>query len=211
MAFPGSVVSRALRSRLLRLQLERAGPKHLELRSIRHLQQFHSTNAIYVKNDTLQFSERGTPSRQRASPLITSQENRDPQDLGDETEISLEGRNERLKEEDILMRIASRRDRETTLLKKQVKKELEWLEDPRALERRVSQLVRQDAVAKAAALVRQAQKRNMKCVASWNRLIQHCMGKGYIVPAFRFFNEVSLRLLSPFYLRAWCRDDRKWH
>lgn len=79
-----------------------------------------------------------------------------------------------------------------TISRKTIEMELKWLEDPRALADRVARILQSGDPAKAAALVRQAQKSGKKCDVAWNNLLQYCMDRGHAQAAFKFYNDVSL-------------------
>lgn len=74
---------------------------------------------------------------------------------------------------------------------KSIAMELKWMSDPRDLADRVGRLLRADDVAQAAALTREAQRRQVRCDAAWNHLMRYSMDKGYPDAAFKFYNDVS--------------------
>lgn len=74
---------------------------------------------------------------------------------------------------------------------KSIAMELKWMVDPRDLADRVGRLLRADDVAQAAALTREAQRRQMKCDSAWNHLMRYAMDKGHADAAFKFYNDVS--------------------
>lgn len=79
-----------------------------------------------------------------------------------------------------------------SISRKTIEMELKWLEDPRALADRVARILQSGDPAKAAALVRQAQKSGKKCDVAWNNILQYCMDRGHAQAAFKFYNDVSL-------------------
>lgn len=91
--------------------------------------------------------------------------------------------------------------------RKVIEMEMKWLEDPRALADRVARLLQSGDPAKAAALVRHAQKSGMRCDVAWNNLLQYCMDRGHAQAAFKFYNDVSLSGISIF---EWqCEKDMR--
>ena len=68
--------------------------------------------------------------------------------------------------------------------------ELDHLKDPLRLADRIWNILCQDDVDKATALVRMASPR-MECVVSWNHIIDWNMSKGKVNTALKIYNEVS--------------------
>jgi hypothetical protein len=81
--------------------------------------------------------------------------------------------------------------------RKVVKKELQWLQDPKALADRVAKILQADDFALAVAIVRGAQKENMECSVGWNHLLEYCMNKTQPKAAWKLYNEVSTFLFPP--------------
>lgn len=79
---------------------------------------------------------------------------------------------------------------------KALERELEWLQDPRALADRVGRLLNAGDVVSATALFRHAHKERMPITAAWNRLMQYCMDRYHWKAAYKFYNDVSLSLDS---------------
>lgn len=75
--------------------------------------------------------------------------------------------------------------------RKVVKKELQWLQDPKALADRVAKILQADDFALAVAIVRGAEKQNMECSVGWNHLLEYCMNKKQPKAAWKLYNEVS--------------------
>ncbi|KAJ5907580.1 hypothetical protein N7495_000262 [Penicillium taxi] len=94
-------------------------------------------------------------------------------------------------EEEMLMAIAS--GSAESPRKQIMRMEMDWLVDPRELASRVSQLLKDQDLSKAAALVRESQKQGVKCVVAWNFLIKYCLEKGYSRVAYKFFNDMKKR------------------
>ena len=97
---------------------------------------------------------------------------------------------------EVLMQIASRKvERQGKFNYKIIQSDLEWLEDPDALARHTSRLLENGKIERAAEMVREAQRRHIRCIAAWNRIFTFCAKLGHMKPALRFFNDVSaLRL-----------------
>jgi hypothetical protein len=87
-------------------------------------------------------------------------------------------------------------DGEKSTSRKTLELELKWLADPRALADRVARILQSGDVAKAAALVRQAQREGMSCGVAWNNLLQYFMDRGCSKAAFKLYNDVRLSLIS---------------
>lgn len=85
-------------------------------------------------------------------------------------------------------------DGEESTSRKTLELELKWLADPRALADRVARILQSGDVAKAAALVRQAQRDGMSCGVAWNNLLQYFMDRGCTAAAFKLYNDVSISL-----------------
>ncbi|GIC85216.1 pentatricopeptide repeat-containing protein [Aspergillus udagawae] len=81
--------------------------------------------------------------------------------------------------------------------KKVVKKELKWLQDPKALADRVAKILQADDFALAVAIVRGAQKENMECSVGWNHLLEYCMEKKQPKAAWKLYNEMKKRGRKP--------------
>lgn len=97
-------------------------------------------------------------------------------------EIAMAGTNRKVRDE----RIGS------SISRKAVEMELNWLADPKDLQARVARLLTAGDVAFAAELVRTAQIKRLECGVAWNRLLSYCMEKGNALAAFKFYNDVSL-------------------
>jgi hypothetical protein len=93
-----------------------------------------------------------------------------------------------------LMAIASNSkiDGEDPISHKTLELELKWLADPRAMADRVARILQSGDVAKAAALVRQAQREGLNCGAAWNNLLQYFMNRQCSKAAFKLYNDVSI-------------------
>ena len=87
-------------------------------------------------------------------------------------------------------------DGEESTSRKTLELELKWLADPRALADRVARILQSGDVAKAAALVRQAQRDGMSCGVAWNNLLQYFMDRGCTAAAFKLYNDVSISVIS---------------
>jgi pentatricopeptide repeat protein len=81
--------------------------------------------------------------------------------------------------------------------RKVVKKELQWLQDPKALADRVAKILQADDFALAVAIVRGAQKENMECSVGWNHLLEYCMNKTQPKAAWKLYNEMKKRGRKP--------------
>ncbi|KAF7177409.1 hypothetical protein CNMCM7691_005614 [Aspergillus felis] len=81
--------------------------------------------------------------------------------------------------------------------KKVVKKELKWLQDPKALADRVAKILQADDFPLAVAIVRGAQKENMECSVGWNHLLEYCMEKKQPKAAWSLYNEMKKRGRKP--------------
>lgn len=198
---PGSVLSRALRSRLVRQRFASTRVSHLESRVLSNVPRFYSTaNTAADEEPTEPEPELELESSFRSRFPIQRdrmvQERRaemsNVQGLG----LPAEGK--------LLMAIASGSSQdadapagspgagESSISYKSIQMELKWLEDPRALADRVARILRGGDPAKAAALVRQAQKEGKKCDVAWNHLLQYCMERGHPIAALKFYNDVSI-------------------
>lgn len=95
-------------------------------------------------------------------------------------------------EREVLMRVAMRTVREGHFPdRRKILQDLDWLEDPDSFARHTHRLLENGRVERAVEMVREAQTRNMRCVAAWNRIIDFCTKLGHMKPALRFFNDVS--------------------
>lgn len=81
--------------------------------------------------------------------------------------------------------------------RKVVKKELQWLQDPKALADRVAKILQADDFALAVAIVRGAEKQNMECSVGWNHLLEYCMNKKQPKAAWKLYNEMKKRGRKP--------------
>lgn len=73
--------------------------------------------------------------------------------------------------------------------KRNLHKELEYLQDPLKLAKTVNNLLRQDKLTKALDLVQLA-GRDRQCTISWNHIIDYEMSKGRTGSALKIFNDV---------------------
>ncbi|KAJ5569697.1 uncharacterized protein N7459_009127 [Penicillium hispanicum] len=157
MAVPGSVLNRALRSRLARQQLARAGARHFELQGPLNIQRSYSSNVCL--NDTLPIDRMSqTSSGPKPAPpqLITTKDTLDPATVRSEKELLFE------KENDRLMEMVSTQGVVSESVNREVRKELAWLQDPREMERRVTTLLRKGGCRKVGTLNPQMKKRGGK-------------------------------------------------
>ena len=198
MAIPGSLVNRALRSRLLRQQSARSGVRIFEqghdAGTIREYSQHihvRGQQPVLQKREyslTSQDSSRSTPPQS-----IDIDDVFRPFDLGKGTnpvQFTDTDKDIRKKRQDgrFLGRLA---ERSKFQLEIQASKEIVWLKDPHMLEDRIARILRDDRIQMAAALVREAQRNNMKCVVAWNHIFQYLMDKKRLKEAFKFYNDVS--------------------
>lgn len=188
MAGPGSVLNRALRSRLVRQQLARADARHFGLQSRLNVQRSYSSN-VHLKDELpispmqkISFGPKPAPPQ-----LINTKDTLDPARSHKESEWE--------KENQQLLRLSSTWSLSPVLHGK-IRKEMAWLQDPREIERRVTTLLSAKALTTSLALLREAQRQRRNCVVGWNRLFQYCMDRGHLMPAFKFFNDVSHSLMS---------------
>lgn len=194
MASTGLGWSRALRSRLARNQLARAGTPWSHSRVFQPRRVSFLTgepedidpkegDKIYPEpeDSVSRFGHRSpTPI-----PLLA----REQRPLGELGSVRTFGDKE---EREILMRIAMRTLREGNLPERRIiLRDLDWLEDPDSLARHTGRLLENGKVERAVEMVREAQTRHMRCVVSWNRIIDFCTKHGHMKPALRFFNDVS--------------------
>lgn len=80
-------------------------------------------------------------------------------------------------------------------IKRELQRELTFLEDPLKLADNTVTLLRKDDTEKALEIVRMASKR-ISCVVSWNHIIDYHMSKGWIQPAEKVYNEVPAPSIS---------------
>ncbi|KAL9582877.1 MAG: hypothetical protein Q9212_003040, partial [Teloschistes hypoglaucus] len=80
-------------------------------------------------------------------------------------------------------------------MKRELQRELTFLEDPLKLAENTVKLLRKDDTEKALEIVRMASKRT-SCVVSWNHIIDYHMSKGWIQPAEKLYNEVPTSSIS---------------
>ncbi|KAI4179977.1 MAG: hypothetical protein L6R41_007527 [Letrouitia leprolyta] len=72
--------------------------------------------------------------------------------------------------------------------RKELEKELLWLQDPLKLADNTIDLLRKDEDEKALELIRMASKRS-QCTVSWNHVIDYEMSKGRVQKAEKVYNE----------------------
>ncbi|GKZ31741.1 hypothetical protein AbraIFM66950_000506 [Aspergillus brasiliensis] len=78
-----------------------------------------------------------------------------------------------------------------------VSAELKWLHDPWALAERVRRCLADGQLALGVALVYNAHRRRMRCVAAFNRLLEFCLREKEPELAFRAWNDMKKRGLKP--------------
>ncbi|KAL1968597.1 hypothetical protein VTN77DRAFT_1807 [Rasamsonia byssochlamydoides] len=101
------------------------------------------------------------------------------------------------KEAELLQEIASGKNAACDVSSKAVDREIQWLKDPKELADRVARLLKGGDPAKAAALVRRAQKEGIECMVAWNHLMKHCMDRGAPLAAWKFYNDMKKRGRRP--------------
>ncbi|KAI4107401.1 MAG: hypothetical protein L6R37_001632 [Teloschistes peruensis] len=92
-------------------------------------------------------------------------------------------------------RIAKQLEERKHAMKRELQRELTFLEDPLKLAENTIKLLRKDDTEKALEIVRLASKRT-SCVVSWNHIIDYQMSKGWIQPAEKVYNEVPTLSIS---------------
>ena len=194
---PGSILSRTLRSRLIQQRLANTGAYRLGRSLPSNASRSYSTEAT---EDTLADHE------QETSPKLPPKEeiNTNPEPWKGHKEHFASQRHSNggmswsqsasKAERASLMAIASnsKLDGEDPTSRKTLELELKWLADPRALADRVARILQSGDVAKAAALVRQAQREGMNCGVAWNNLLQYFMNRQCSKAAFKLYNDVSI-------------------
>lgn len=183
---PGSVLSRALRSRLIQQRLINTHPYRLNRPAALVGSRLYST-AESAPDETVPNQDNETPvwrlPRERGLSWRKASAASSP---GNDGEREAEGR--------MLMAIASGSSGSrggASISPKKIEMEVKWLADPLALAYRVERLLQAGDPAMAAALVRQAQKNGQGCEVAWNNLMRYCMIRGHPNAAFKFYNDVS--------------------
>ena len=77
-----------------------------------------------------------------------------------------------------------------------LEKELKWIQDPLQLADNTVKLLKKGQYNKAYALARLASK-DMRCVVTWNHLVDFDMARGHTTAAIRTYNEVRMCQLVP--------------
>lgn len=199
---PISVLSRALRNRVIRTQTVHSGAQCLTKgASLSRLQRPFSTEppttSDPVPSENTHETEHETLPRSEPAQSLHD----DKTASGKKPEVSAKGGKTNPKlEEQTLMDIASGvTTNGSGFSSKSIALEMQWLSDPKDLGDRVGRLLRSDDIAQAAALTREAQRRQVRCELAWNHLMRYAMEKGYPEVAFKFYNDVSgaPNLLSP--------------
>lgn len=209
--FPGSVLSRALRSRLIQQRLSKANTHSLPRSAALITSRLHSTvNA--AADQTVSNHEHETATRAQPAHNVHNRGRRQFAAVEDpETPLK-----KKWKEEGAMLMAIASASGNRGISSRAIELEMKWLEDPRALADRVAQMLQAGYPAKAVALVRQAQKNGQSCEVAWNHLLRHCMARGHSKAAFKFYNDVSLGLKSAFepqgsaMLLGICLADRKF-
>jgi hypothetical protein len=187
---PASVLSRALRIRGIRPQLASASAQCLTRRALSpQVQRYFSSET--PANETIPFendpeNEPETSPDSQPAPSLRGRDNADKNWEGGK------GKGKPKSEEQAIMEIASATV--TTgygFTSKSIAMELKWVADPKDLADRVGRLLRTGDLAQAAALTREAQRRQMRSDGAWNHLMRYAMDKGYPDAAFKFYNDVS--------------------
>lgn len=197
---PGSALSRALRSGLVRQRLAATGAQAGQLRSRLSAQRSYSNaNGAPEETPTDNDPEPSGEVSERPARFTRNGANRGRKQRGDKPVVDKE---QRKQEERALMAIATGSNaadgeindeiRGASFNRKTINMELKWLEDPRDLADRVARILRSGDPAMAAALVRQAQKEGKRCDVAWNHLLSYCMQRGFPQVAFKFYNDVSV-------------------
>lgn len=194
---PGSVLSRALRSRLIRQRLVNT-TTHRFGRGV-------TSNALRLYSTAKPAAHRTRPNHGHETSPRPTPPVHDVDTSGQREGVR--GSSDKYKEErTFLMAIASNLSphvdadvpRESpgfaTNSRRAIMKELEWLKDPRALADRVGRLLQSGDPVMAVALVRQAQKKGDRLEVAWNNILQYCMDRQFHHVAFKFYNDVSLGL-----------------
>lgn len=199
---PISVLSRALRNRVIRLQTLHASSRYLikgehSSKVQRPFSTQSPTTNDPVPSENTDEIEHENLSRSEPAQLLHDDKNASEQ----VPKVSAKGEKPNPKlEEQTLMDIASGATTHGSgFSSKSIALELQWLSDPKDLGDRVGRLLRSNDVAQAAALTREAQRRQVRCELAWNHLMRYAMEKGYPEVAFKFYNDVSgaPNLLSP--------------
>ncbi|KAJ5666261.1 uncharacterized protein N7477_008709 [Penicillium maclennaniae] len=199
---PGSVLSRTLRSRLIQQRLAKAGSYGLSRNLSLNGSRSYSTEAA---EDTLADHEQETSPN--LPPKVETNASPEPWKGHKEHFASQRNSNGGMSwsqsaskaERASLMAIASNSkiDGEDPTSRKTLELELKWLADPRALADRVARILQSGDVAKAAALVRQAQREGMSCGVAWNNLLQYFMDRQCSKAAFKLYNDMKKRGRAP--------------
>lgn len=187
---PVSALSRALRSRVTRPRLAFGSAQCLQSRTPSQISRPFSSQTTAEESTPLEIDrEHETPPPSQPARPPGDGESADKE----ESEDRVQGRNSKPKsEEQILMDIASASvTHGATFSSKSIALELKWVVDPKDLADRVGRLLLTDNVAQAAAMTREAQRRQLKCDQAWNHLMRYAMDKGYPDVAFKFYNDVS--------------------
>lgn len=202
----GSLVSRALRSRLLRQQSARSGVRLLDLR-VHSITLRHYSQRAHVGDEQPVVTKReGLPRGQFGSPFKPPQFVR-PEDVHDplasrkkykaradpaEVDAARDIDDYHKRERRFLLDIGANTEAGSShALRKACREELRWIRDPHKLESRISLMLKHEEIHKAVVLVREAQRLGMKCVVSWNHVIHYCMERNQPEAAFKFYNDVS--------------------
>ncbi|KAK2796284.1 hypothetical protein FQN51_009495 [Onygenales sp. PD_10] len=85
----------------------------------------------------------------------------------------------------------------STVSRKAIALELDWVQDRIALTKRVTQLLIKNDIAKATELVRAAQTKGVDCTVAWNTLFEYELKKNDPVAAFKLYNEMKKRGRKP--------------
>ncbi|PYI10410.1 hypothetical protein BO78DRAFT_306013 [Aspergillus sclerotiicarbonarius CBS 121057] len=93
--------------------------------------------------------------------------------------------------------VSSRRGADYYVRNKVLEMEMKWLNDPRGLADRVVALLRADDPVLAVALIRRARHMDISTVVAYNRLLEYCLRVKAPKAAFRFWNDMKKRGVSP--------------
>ncbi|KAJ5112488.1 hypothetical protein N7532_000533 [Penicillium argentinense] len=196
----GSVLSRALRSRAIRPQVATAGAHSIALGNTSPIQRLYSSsNSVPLRNDS---TEDDRDHDHETSPSQPGPSTRDGDNAGimRGVKIPYKKQSHAMRKENgrTLMDIASATTTTgATFSSKSIALELQWLTDPKTLADRVGRLLKAGDVAQAAALTREAQRRQIRCDQAWNHLMRYCMDEGYPDAAFKFYNDMKKRGRQP--------------
>ncbi|PWY84652.1 hypothetical protein BO94DRAFT_468017 [Aspergillus sclerotioniger CBS 115572] len=93
--------------------------------------------------------------------------------------------------------VSSRRGADYYIPHRVLEREMNWLKDPRALADRVVEILKSQDPMLAVALIRRAHYMDISTVVAYNRLLEYCLRMKAPKAAFRFWNDMKKRGVSP--------------